>query len=69
MFFGFAYSCFTLATYYLIVLVNSSIESSTFQLINLAVCLTQNLSYLAVALSDPGIQLPEQSSELKELVG
>lgn len=59
LFFIFAYICFTLASIYLVKIVNSSLENITFKIFNFCFCLLQNLSYLFVAFSNPGIQLPE----------
>lgn len=58
LFFFFAYVCFTAASIYLVKLVNQSIENVTFKIFNFAFCLLQNLSYLLVAFSNPGVKLP-----------
>lgn len=58
LFFSFAYICFTLATVYLVGLVNSNIQSPYFKVFNFIFCWGQNISYLLVALSNPGIKLP-----------
>lgn len=57
LFFAFAYICFTLASIYLVKLVNLSIESNVFKVINLCICLLQNVAYLLVAFSNPGVKL------------
>ena len=59
LFFFVAYLSFTISAIYLVHLVNTSVESVNFKMFNFAFCALQNLSYLLVAFSNPGVKLSD----------
>ena len=63
-----AFLAFSVATYFVIVLVFSSSQNATFRIVTLLICIGQPLAYLLTALANPGVVLynSQRSENVRE---